>query len=261
MKNYFTGIAIVIFILIIFSGFKKVKSSQNYNQMKIGIYVINLERSKRRMVNISNQCEKAGLKFQRWNAYDGSKLDLNNLKRRNLLTKNNKMMVGAIGCSLSHISLWQNTLKNTDHENLLIIEDDCIIPPDFKKKLNLYMKQVPKNWDIVYLGASNINGKRISKNILIPKTVKDSASTFNTGTYCMLIKRRILPLLLKKHIPISGNIDQTMKNKLFKHLNVYYLYPPLVTHNNEIESDRRVVSNRKPLTGWFKHVQNRVKID
>tara|TARA_B100001093_G_scaffold243566_1_gene233328 strand:+ start:532 stop:1317 length:786 start_codon:yes stop_codon:yes gene_type:complete len=261
MKNYFIGIAIVIFILIIFSGFKKVESFQDYNQMKIGTYVINLERSKRRMVDISNQCEKAGLKFQRWNAYDGSKLDLNYLKRQRLISNDNKMRLGSLGCGLSHISLWKNTLKNTDHENLLVFEDDCIIPPDFKKKLNMYMKQVPKNWDIVYLGGSNIYGKRISKNVLIPKTVKNSRASFNTGTYCMLIKRRTLPLLLEKNIPISNNIDQAIKNKVFKHINVYYLYPPLVTHNNEIESDRRVLSNLTPLTGWFKHVQNRVKID
>ena len=77
----------------------------------------------------------------------------------------------------------------------------------------------------------------------------------------MLIKRRLLPFLLKKHVPISDNIDQTFKNKLFKDLNVYYVYPPLVTHNNEIDSDRRVVSNKKATTRWFRDVQNRVKID
>jgi GR25 family glycosyltransferase involved in LPS biosynthesis len=260
MKNYFIITAVFIFILIILSGFKKIESFQNLKRMKIGTYIINLERSKRRMVDINNQCENAGLKFKRWNAYDGSKLNLNYLKSQNLISRNNKMLVGAIGCSLSHISLWKHTLQNTDNDYLLIIEDDCIIPKNFKEKLKIYMKQVPKNWDIIYLGGSNINGIRISKNILKPKILIDN-STFNTGTYCMLIKRRLLPFLLKKHVPISDNIDQTFKNKLFKDLNVYYVYPPLVTHNNEIDSDRRVVSNKKATTRWFRDVQNRVKID
>tara|TARA_Y100000991_G_C21954275_1_gene341307 strand:- start:863 stop:1645 length:783 start_codon:yes stop_codon:yes gene_type:complete len=259
MERYLLFIVFLILIFcILYIGFKNnIESFEN--AINFRTYVINLDRSPDRLKKIKIQCDNAGIKFERWRAYDGSKLNLNDLKQKKILSPQNKMIVGAIGCSMSHINLWKHCNQLND-KYILVLEDDCLIDKKFKKKLKLYIKQLPNNWDIFYLGASNINGKKISENILIPNKNIDSRSTENTGMYAMMINKDILPRLIRENIPISGNIDQTIKNNLFEKLNVYFAYPPIITHNNNEKSMRRVVSNRASTTNWFKYIQNNVNI-
>ena len=78
--------------------------------------------------------------------------------------------------------------------------------------------------------------------------------------YAMIIKKNILPYLLKNNLPLKEYIDQNIKNNLFNNLKIFYVYPPLITHNNSISSDRRVTSSKKPLTKWFKLKQNKITL-
>ena len=74
----------------------------------------------------------------------------------------------------------------------------------------------------------------------------------------MLINKNIIPKLLEYNIPIYDNIDQTMKNKLFSNINVYICNPPIINHNNNIESFRRLLSNKSGITYWQKNIQNNI---
>jgi hypothetical protein len=78
--------------------------------------------------------------------------------------------------------------------------------------------------------------------------------------YGMLINKKALPILIKDSIPIDNNIDQYLKNHLFQKLNVYFIVNPLITHNNELPSQRRILSGQKPLTSWFSNVQSNINI-
>ena len=253
---------IIIYIVLIFLIFYILNQfiyQENFkNNINYQIYVINLDRSKDRLKNITKEMNDAHLSFIRWNAFDGSKLDFNKLIQQNVLNEKNKMMVGAIGCSMSHISLWKEAMKHK--KNILVFEDDIKIPKDFSKRLTLYLDQLPPKWDILYLGASNINGKKYSNNLLIPNIMSDSNSTHNTGMYAMLIHYDFLQKLIENNLPISGNIDQSIKNKLFQSSNIFICNPPLITHDNTQPSMRRVVSNKPSTTKWFSNIQDKVVI-
>ena len=59
----------------------------------------------------------------------------------------------AIGCSISHISVWQSFLQ-TDKQYAIIFEDDIIFDTtNFKSKISFYLSNTPKNFDILYLGC------------------------------------------------------------------------------------------------------------
>ena len=252
----------VFYILIIFLVFYILNQfifQENFeNSINYQTYVINLDRSKDRLKNITKEMNDAHLSFIRWNAFDGSKLNFNKLIQKNILNEKNKMMVGAIGCSMSHISLWKEAIKHK--KNILVFEDDIKIPRDFSKKLTVYLNQLPSKWDILYLGASNINGKKYSSNLLIPNIMPNSNSTHNTGMYAMLIHYNFLQKLIENNLPISGNIDQSIKNKLFQTSNIFICNPPLINHDNTQPSMRRIVSNKPSTTKWFSHVQNKIII-
>ena len=252
----------VFYILIIFLVFYILNQfifQENFeNSINYQTYVINLDRSKDRLKNITKEMNDAHLSFIRWNAFDGSKLNFNKLIQKNIFNEKNKMMVGAIGCSMSHISLWKEAIKHK--KNILVFEDDIKIPRDFSKKLTVYLNQLPSKWDILYLGASNINGKKYSSNLLIPNIMPNSNSTHNTGMYAMLIHYNFLQKLIENNLPISGNIDQSIKNKLFQTSNIFICNPPLINHDNTQPSMRRIVSNKPSTTKWFSHVQNKIII-
>ena len=256
MNIFISGILIILIFYILNQFIFQENFENNINDYNL--YVINLERSKDRLTTISKQMKKANIPFIRWNAVDGSKLNLNDLIQKNILNEKNNMMVGAIGCSMSHISLWKEAIKHK--KNILVFEDDIKIPIDFSKKLTLYVNQLPPKWDILYLGASNINGKIYSKNLLIPNIMPNSNSTHNTGMYAMLIHYDFLQKLIENNLPISGNIDQSIKNKLFKTSNVFICNPPLINHDNTQPSMRRVISNKPSTTKWFSHVQDNIVI-
>ena len=247
---------LIILLVIRLLFFKSNKQCEKFEN-EIKTYLINLDRSTDRLKDMTEKCKKANINFERFPAYDGSKLNLNKMIDDKILVKESNMMVGAIGCSMSHLNLWKQCINRGD-ELVLVIEDDCIIPENFWEKFSNYYKQLPQNWDVFYLGASSINGRKISDNILIPNII--SASTENTGTYAMLIKKSILNVLYNNVLPIRNPIDVTIKNYLFSKINVYMANPPIITHDNEIDSMRRVISNRSGTPKWFKNVQNVVKV-
>ena len=250
-------IILIIIILLVIVIRYKIEKFISKNNLINKIYFINLDKSLDRLIFMKKQLHNLDIHYERFNAVDGSKLNINNLLQQKILTTN-KMMRGAVGCSLSHINLWKRIHKFND-EWFLILEDDCILDPNFNNKFYIYKKQIPVNFDILYLGGSNIYGKRISENILKPISSYLS-STRNTGMYGMIIKKKIIPLLLKYNLPITDNIDQVIKNKLFDKINAYYIVPPLITHNNHFKSMRRVNSNKNPFTIWSKKIQPQITI-
>jgi GR25 family glycosyltransferase involved in LPS biosynthesis len=256
MNNTF----LILFILLLFYilNYIFLNINENFDNINTNIFIINLNRSKDRLENIKKDCKNANINFIRWNAVDGSKLNLNELISNKQLDPNNKMMIGAIGCSLSHISLWNYSVNQ--NKNVLVLEDDVIIPKDFKNKIKIYLNQLPNKWDMLYLGASNINGEIYSENLIRPNIMDQKSSTHNTGMYAILIHKDFLKKLIKFNIPIEDNIDQVIKNKLFNNSDIFICNPPLIKHNNNIPSMRRVLSNKSSTTKWFSNVQDKIVV-
>ena len=101
------------------------------------IFYINLEHRTDRKTHVENQLNSIGLiNYQRFNAI--------------------KMNNGAIGCSMSHLKLLQDALKNNlDH--ILIVEDDITFldPELFKVQINKFLNN-NKSWDVVLLAGNNM---------------------------------------------------------------------------------------------------------
>lgn len=56
---------------------------------------------------------------------------------------------------LSEISLFFKNIeifKKAKEEIIMILEDDAVLVDDFKNKINFYIKNLPKEWDIIFPG-------------------------------------------------------------------------------------------------------------
>lgn len=112
------------------------------------IKVISLKRSiDRRNSFIKNN---ANLNFEFFDAIDGLSLDLNKIKELDLFSSDLVYTKGAYGCALSHLYLWEETIKN--NKPLTIVEDDAIFRNDFDNMKNKIISQMDDNWDIILWG-------------------------------------------------------------------------------------------------------------
>lgn len=192
------------------------------------IYYINLDRRPDRNENIIRLMNKYNLHAIRVSAFDGSKLDINKISN-NIITskgiadaKNSKQKVyvpltsGAIGCALSHRSIWEK-IANENIRNALILEDDIRINENLYDKLEVYKKYFPKDYDIIYLGYHDVSIKhnKGSYNDIFYK----SGSVY--GLFGYIVSKKGAKKLLNI-FPISYQID-TVMSMYSPYMNTYML--------------------------------------
>lgn len=255
IDNILIILLIIIFSIIIMKVFKDnnnfketnnniIESFENSdeigNQILNNIYCINLERSKDRWNNITNIANKEGLKLIRFEAVDGKKLNPMEIKNKcsddyykSIMNSNN---FGNIGCYLSHLNLWKQ-LKLNKIDYALIIEDDIIFKDNFKKKLKKNLEEIPENWDIIFLGLTRPCGSNLNKNIY--KISDGKCNKDNGGLFAYIVNVKNIDKIIKiADTPINKMIDHKIRDN-YTTLDTYFIYPHLVKHNYNIESDRK----------------------
>jgi len=195
------------------------------------VYVINLEKDKNKMKSAKEQLDQQSIGFERFNAIDGNDIS-QNIFFSSFCYK--FCTSGVKGCAASHRSLWQNMINN-NYDHILVFEDDIIIDKDFNTKLTLLYNEVPKDFDILYLGslfycgdnsyysrARNLKSNKITDNVL---HVDGCA-----GFHGYIISKKCAQQFLKE--TINFHIDDNAINWIHKYnLKAYALSPSLVNQN------------------------------
>lgn len=197
------------------------------------IYCISLKKDNNRRQNIIDQCNKQNIKIQFFDAIDGKKFRFKNIKSLKDLEDSNKIInESAIGCFLSHYMLW-NVLKNLNHQEIIIIEDDIIFKSNFIEKFKFYKQQLPDNWEHVFLGYScfdNANEPtKIKENVLKCKLSP-------LGTFGYMIKKSSINTLLEINDNIWAHLDIQIQQLALNKLNSYVFFPSLIEHNYQFKS-------------------------
>lgn len=193
-----------------------------FNIFNIPSFVINLDTCPEKWQTSSSLLKSIGLSPQRFPAVYGKSIDPSYLQsithpsvdysiKRGRSTDEQIQGLGAIGCYLSHLKLWE-MLVESKNEMFFIFEDDL----NPKKKIDLYelesyVAEIDRkypDWDIIYLGFykplpyGSEDVKR-SKNVFQVNEI-----TFTTHAY--LIHRRGAQKLLKYAFPIVHQVDSYM---------------------------------------------------
>jgi GR25 family glycosyltransferase involved in LPS biosynthesis len=139
---------------------------------------------------------------------------------------------GAVGCALSHYSLWQSILLDNGiqfSDTIVIFEDDVDLKPGFLDTISEVFGNddtIPSNWDLVYLGHESIEGCGFSRiNDVIVESIP-------ACTYAYAIKKRCIPLLLESVEPLSYPIDTQMRYNLKGKIKSYAFYPTIVSQRS-----------------------------
>jgi hypothetical protein len=62
---------------------------------------------------------------------------------------------GAWGCYRSHLRILEDCLNN-GIPSVLLLEDDALFLPDFRRKVERFFKFLPEDWEMIYLGGQHL---------------------------------------------------------------------------------------------------------
>lgn len=145
--------------------------------MNIKTYIINLEQRTDRLNEL-----KIPFDYELFVATDGKKVFDSGVYSRKQLAH--------LGCKDSHKRLLSK-IYDDGLEHCLVFEDDVELCENFEVKLNEIIEELPKDWDMVYLGGWNIGDKKpYSTKLYIAEKI------YTTHSY--LIRRKFIPKLIEE---------------------------------------------------------------
>lgn len=260
MDNIHVIILVVAIILILsmfyqHENFDEIPS--DYINEKMKIFIINLSDRPKKKQYMIDQMTKYGLNYNIFNAINGKQLNINSIAESNIIdhTKsmkymNRPMRRGEIGCALSHIFIWNNMLQDENVKYYLIFEDDAILVENFKKKLELILKEIEnKEWDILFLNDNCYNhfnaecdGEDFSDKTILPLRI-------GYGLYGYIINKKFVEKCINNfqkdniplfplYMPIDDYLDYKSKKKTFLCIRSKEI---LVEVNRTFDSDTTVI--------------------
>jgi len=112
--------------------------------------VINLARSPQRLKTFLERNAAAGLRIERFEAVDGSTLDIASAVSNGIIANGAKYTPGAIGNGMSHRAIWRESIAR--RKCALVFEDDGVLRRDISDVLPQVVSHLPEDWDILLLG-------------------------------------------------------------------------------------------------------------
>ena len=197
------------------------------------VYVINMDKDTERMKSFDKQMKAIGIWYTRVPAIVGSEVKHSNLLSEYCL---NYCTDGMKGCALSHRSIW-NDMVASGYSRVAIFEDDAILSQNFQDELKRAWKQLPKNFDLFYLGCHASCGDtypipKIMTKLVFGSTAKEHDTRImkvpgSLGAHGYIISRNACTVF--KNLTINTHIDLQMSLwiKSFN-LNAYSIRPLIV---------------------------------
>jgi GR25 family glycosyltransferase involved in LPS biosynthesis len=211
-----------------------VGETRGYGMTIDKILLINLDKRKDRLDLFCDQLKNSMLinnKYQRYSAIDGHLID--NHTMSSLVTKDAYLEImsdkkttglylsrGAVGLALTYKQIFESCKEVT-----LLLEDDIIVCKNFDSQIQKTLKDVPEDWDIIYLGWYQSSSLRIN---ILTENVGSITGQIN-GTQGWIIN----PLSAKKLLrlfPLRYQIDTEIYQN--KNLNKYCTVEPIILRSN-----------------------------
>ena len=176
---------------------------------QIPIAIINLKRSPDRRENMKKQLNALGLHYFIMDAVDGGKLSSDSLSKdiyepsRAINCIKRELTLNEIGCSMSHLKVWE-FLQNSSYQEILVLEDDALINQSLIDVLN-NLDSFPKDWSLINLFSDQGEYKLLDYAIKGFKLKKFTRKMNRTAGY--IINRSGIKCCIQQIYPIRIAID------------------------------------------------------
>jgi GR25 family glycosyltransferase involved in LPS biosynthesis len=222
-----------------------------YKSPNIHAYIINLDKNKNQYENTRIQYEESDLNdiipLSRFSAIFGKTINLHDYlteqvimeieetEKKGKRTYHHQLTKGGIGCFISHLTLYQQLVKDSYYSAYLIFEDDIHITPNIKTHIDYSMKNIPTDWDIIlYSSIRSGNQPTINSSI--------SIVDYFWGMQCYLINRRGAENIIREldNQPIDGQIDSYLSRMIKQGKLKVYLYNKKIVYEISNQTDIQI---------------------
>jgi GR25 family glycosyltransferase involved in LPS biosynthesis len=117
-----------------------------FNEVFEQVVVINLAKRPDRMAQIKAQLDAHKITFERFEAIDAQELSI----------------TGVAACALSHRAVIE---KYKDCQSVFIFEDDAELDPNFKQLWDVFITNLPDDWQMLYLGCNRIESNLVANGV------------------------------------------------------------------------------------------------
>lgn len=128
---------------------------------------------------------------------------------------------GNIGCSMSHRAVIK-LARYRDDETVLIFEDDVAFDDDLNTKFYDWIKEVPPDWDMLYLGGNHNTKSTASQKI--SEHVLSITNTYTTHAYAL--RKTVYDMIITRLENIDLEVD-VMYAEIQKQCKAYCFTPRL----------------------------------
>jgi GR25 family glycosyltransferase involved in LPS biosynthesis len=202
------------------------------------IFVIHYKKLIDRKKHIIDQFKKHNI-----TDYEFIQIDRNELEKENIHMFEKNYSTSQIAISLSHFYAYKQIAEK--YEGGLIFEDDVILSNRFTDRLNKYITQLPKNYDMLFIGdGCNLHieqsvlrpHKYIYKKGLLPTTWGGDGCGRCTDSYMVNKKcaiklcEYISNLNYQINLPVDWWLNVAARDNNFQ---VYWAEPTIVTQGTQ----------------------------
>lgn len=169
----------------------------------------------------------------------------------------------AIGCAISHMNVWKLFLE-TEEEYAIIFEDDVVLEDNFNEKLEVALREVPKDYDILYLGCTGCDNTQPVNIVKILASIPFFPQTFNPdekvtdnisrpsvafATHAYIVSRKGATKLLKYlDGKLSNHIDFSIQKLVLNNKIESYVTTPRIAYQTSSDDTKsESVSSNYPL--------------
>jgi glycosyl transferase family 25 len=194
------------------------------------IYCINLDKRVDRWERCEKIFKENQIVVERISAIEGETIKLE--------TPNN-LRSGELGCMFSHLGIIQDA-KDNGIESVLIFEDDVEFAEDFNYLFSEYMKQVPEDWQLLYLGANHsLCNMHMRTDDIPPVQISDNIYKINRAFSChaYAVRNNMYDRLIEKANHASYNLPIDVLYSQLQYDSRSYLIRPHLCWQREGYSD------------------------
>ncbi len=131
---------------------------------------------------------------------------------------------------LGHYSAWQVAFHLGEEVNL-IMEDDVLLHMDWRERMSQALADVPDDFDILFLGSCDTQGKKAT-----PIKGEIFEVKYPQCLHCYVVRHKALGYMMATQRRIYGPIDCTLIFHTYPALKVYTLLPRLADQHKTVIS-------------------------
>lgn len=150
---------------------------------------------------------------------------------------------GQDGCAASHLAV----ISSQTEFPFVVFEDDCILLHSWSK-VERVMKQLPSNWDALWLGAMvKRRLHRFSRNLYkLKRAYSLHAVIYNS--------QRMIDFVVNEHYRTNGeNLDVFYCHEVQSRFNCFITYPMIATQRSDVSDiGGKFTNNQEAIGAYYK---------